>query len=238
MNNSSRVHVKLVIDGAEIEGAVELPAAPGENPPRRLLLPVLQNLTNAIVTLAEQRVLENGAPVTCAKGCDACCRQMVPVSPTEAYGLAHLLTQLSAAHAKRIGKRFAENAAALHRAGLLDKLRNRHRLSQGELAKLDRDYFAQQLPCPFLEDHACSIHPQRPLACREFLVTSDPRHCTDPGSGKINQVQLGAKLSRALLGTEAWLPLTLALEHAETTPEQPAALTPAEDLTNLLNSLR
>ncbi len=199
---------------------------------------MLQKLTDAIVNIAELRAAENDTPVTCSKGCDACCRQMVPITSSEAHALAHLLKSLPAAHAARIRARFKKNLTALHRAALLDKLTHRQDLPAEQLAQLDRDYFAQNLPCPFLEDRACSIHPHRPLACREFLVTSNPIHCANPASGKIQQVQLGAKLSLALLATEQkpWLPLTLALEESQS-PEPPASLPPADDLLQLLNSL-
>ena len=241
MNQPSRVHIKFQVDGAEIEGAVDLPApTSAKNPPRRLLLPILQQLTDAIVNIAEQRAIENHSPVTCSKGCDACCRQMVPITTTEAHALAHLLQQLPTDHATRIRTRFQKNLTAIHRAGLLNNLNNRHSLPPDQLAQLDRDYFSQQLPCPFLEDRACSIHPHRPLACREFLVTSNPKHCADPASGHIHQVQLGAKLSLALLATDQnpWLPLILALDHAAKNPECPAPLPPADDLLHLLNSLQ
>jgi hypothetical protein len=33
-------------------------------------------------------------------------------------------------------------------------------------------YFLQGVACPFLEAESCGIHPDRPLACREYLVTS------------------------------------------------------------------
>ena len=245
MNKPARVHIKFQVDGAEIEGAVDLPApssatnrGTNTNPPRRLLLPILQQLTDAIVSIAEQRAAENGTPVTCSKGCDACCRQMVPITTTEAHALAHLLQNLPADLAVRIRARFKKNLTALHRAGLLDKLTHRHNLPPDQLAQLDRDYFAQNLPCPFLEHRACSIHPHRPLACREFLVTSNPIHCANPASGKINQIQLGAKLSLALLATDQspWLPLILALNESQS-PEPPAPLPPADDLLHLLNSL-
>jgi Fe-S-cluster containining protein len=36
------------------------------------------------------------------------------------------------------------------------------------------------MPCPFLEDESCSIHPDRPLVCREYLVTSPAELCAGP----------------------------------------------------------
>ncbi|HEY5241787.1 MAG TPA: YkgJ family cysteine cluster protein [Polyangiaceae bacterium] len=33
----------------------------------------------------------------------------------------------------------------------------------------------ETVSCPFLEEESCSIHPDRPPICREYLVTSSPR---------------------------------------------------------------
>lgn len=32
-------------------------------------------------------------------------------------------------------------------------------------------------PCPLLENNECSIYPVRPLICRGYFVSSDPRSC-------------------------------------------------------------
>ncbi|HUO06913.1 MAG TPA: YkgJ family cysteine cluster protein, partial [Phycisphaerae bacterium] len=230
MSTASRIHIKLLVDGSEIEGAVDLPTPSHlKNPPRRALLPVLQQLTDAVVNIAEQRAADAASPISCKKGCDACCRQMVPITPTEAHFLAHLLNALDAPLAARIRDRFQNALAALDSAGLLQKLLHRHLLPPEQLAQLDRHYFSLQLPCPFLEDHACSIHQHRPLACREFLVTSDPLHCTDPGSGRVAQVELGARISHALLATEPWLPLSLVPTFTTENPEPIPTLTPPDD---------
>ncbi|MFN3219892.1 MAG: hypothetical protein ACE367_25670 [Acidimicrobiales bacterium] len=42
-------------------------------------------------------------------------------------------------------------------------------------------YFRLDQPCPLLFDGVCSVRDDRPLACREYLVTSDPAHCGQPG---------------------------------------------------------
>src|SRR3954451_6676000 len=52
------------------------------------LLPVYQGLTNLVVDAAVEAVERHGERVSCAKGCGACCRQPVPVSPSEAHALA------------------------------------------------------------------------------------------------------------------------------------------------------
>lgn len=218
MPKSQNVLIKLTVDGVEIEGAVELPVG---QIPRQVLLPVLQRLTDAVVDIAQQQAEATGEKVSCRKGCDACCRQMVPIAPSEAFGLAEYLDSLPAAVAVPILERFDLAVEALQDKGLLESLKHRERLSEAELHALDRAYFAAQVACPFLVDKACSIHAVRPLACREFLVSSPAEFCRQPEGDKVRQVAVGAKLSRALMEREGdWVPLVLARRYvAKNRPE-------------------
>src|SRR5262249_11986502 len=94
-------------------------------------------------------------------------------------------------------------------------------------------YFRAGVACPFLEEESCSIHPDRPLACREYLVTSPAENCSHPTEETVHMIPIpsgGGKAVRALdrqtsPGRAGWVPLILALEWAETHPEEPAALT-------------
>jgi len=81
---------------------------------------------------------------------------------------------------------------------------------------------------PFLDDEACSIHAERPLACREFLVTSAAKHCAQPSDRTVERVPLPAQnVSRRAGGRRArdvvagWTTLLLALEHAAQVPDRP-----------------
>lgn len=228
------VGVKLLVEGSEIEGAVEVPVG---RAPRRVLLPVLRQLTDAVVGLAEQGAAARGEVVSCCKGCDACCRQMVPISASEAVALVETLGRLPAEVAGRVGARFEEAVRVLGARGMLEGLRGRKGLSAEELGRLDRAYFAAAVACPFLEEGACLIHSERPLACREFLVTSDARHCADPGGGGVMQLEMGAKVSVALAEAEGgWVPLVLAREFA-TGYREKRNISPAAELKEILGRL-
>jgi hypothetical protein len=81
------------------------------------------------------------------------------------------------------------------------------------------DYFHARVPCPFLENESCSIHPIRPLVCREYLVTSPPALCQDPSVNQVAGVKLPLKLSRVLFSfgqrlsqdPRGWIPLVFLL---------------------------
>ncbi len=234
MNDTQNILVKLTLDGTPLEGSVELPVG---RAPQRMLLPALRSLTDAIVTLAENQLEGPGEKASCRKGCDACCRQMVPLAPAEVFALAAHLDGLAPAAVVPLLEKFDQAVEALAEQSLLGPLRNRHRLSAAESHALDRAYFAAHLACPFLLDRACAIHPVRPLACREYLVTSNARFCAAPGSGKVRQVALAAKPSQALLQRRReWVPLVLAREYVAQHRE-PHVRDPRRALRALLNRL-
>ena len=69
------------------------------------------------------------------------------------------------------------------------------------------------VPCPFLEDESCSIHPERPLVCREYLVTSPAALCAGPTQEGVTPVAV-PKVSMAARGLQDegddWFPLATA----------------------------
>jgi Fe-S-cluster containining protein len=63
---------------------------------------------------------------------------------------------------------------------------------------LSRSYFAARIACPFLIDGSCSIHKIRPIACREYNVTSDPKLCDSPFDNKIQPLGLQRRMAERL----------------------------------------
>ena len=229
---SQVLRLKLMVDGCEVEAAVAVPEQPGL---RRVILPILQRLADTVVRVAERA---GEWKVSCQKGCDACCRQMVPISPTEAYALGAVVEGMAAERAAEILGRFDRVRERLAELGLLGRLHDRHALTLEQQRELDRDYFSANVACPFLEDRACGIYVDRPLACREFLVVSPAEHCREPTADKVEQLALGAKVSRALSERDGeWLPLVLARDFVSTRSERVLSESPAEVLRQILGAL-
>jgi len=211
-------HLRLGVGDDELLATVRVPTAPIRPAD---LLPLLQPLDDAIVDAAVQRVRRQGKMVSCRAGCGACCRQLVPIGHTEAHHLAGLVGSLPAGRRTHLLRRFQEAIETLDAHGLLDRLRAAPRLADADAqGRLARDYFAVQLACPFLEDESCSIYPDRPLSCREYLVTSPAAYCRDPESNRVEKVSLNAKPTQVLFrfddgegkGDLCWLPLVLSLQ--------------------------
>jgi Fe-S-cluster containining protein len=166
--------------------------------PLSQLLSSLRSLTDKVVLAAAAREGSAGREISCKVGCGACCRQLVPISVTEAEQLPNLIAGLSEAHRSRVMARFDDAISRLKASSVWDRLRTYWILSRDERVNLAIEYFRLGIACPFLEDESCSIHPVRPLKCREYLVTSPASHCSDPTPENISRLALAANVSGAL----------------------------------------
>jgi Fe-S-cluster containining protein len=201
--------------------------------PLRDVLPVFQGFTNIVMDVAEAAVQREGKSVSCRKGCGACCRQVVPISPSEAHALARLVEVMPEPRRTLVRERFGDARRRLEASGLAGVFRKVD--ESFDSAARGLEYFRLGIACPFLEEESCSIHPDRPVACREYLVTSPAENCSNPSPETVKCVPLPAKVGRATRAVEwattraaqGWLPLVLALEWAETNPEAPPRPGPA-----------
>jgi Fe-S-cluster containining protein len=190
------------------------------------LLPGAQALADQVASLGQTRARREGHTVSCAKGCGACCRQLVPISATEARHLVAVIAALPPERAGAIRKRFEEAHSRLEAAGLPP--RGHPETEKPAYREFGLAYFRQSVACPFLEEESCSIYSDRPLVCREYQVTSPPAACARLGTGKVRQVPVPVSIwsvfarSASPEGTLEWMPLTEALRFtaAHATPDE------------------
>jgi Fe-S-cluster containining protein len=216
--------VDMKIAGTPVQIEVTVPTAPV---PPGAILPVFRVLSAAIEAVVASGLEEQGKRISCRAGCGACCRQLVPITKIEARYLAELVHSLPEPRQTVIRSRFAEVIRRLDAAGILETLRNHEWVAPESREKLGLTYFGLGVPCPFLENESCSIHEDRPLICREYLVTSPPEHCATPASGQVEGVKPLARMSRFLAqlaeseppGPGSWVVLPLALEWAASHPD-------------------
>ena len=196
--------------------APDVPVTPAE------LLPVFRQFSNAMVEVAESK-----SAVSCRAGCGACCRQLVPIREMEAQALAALVDAMPEPRRAAVRARFAD--AAERSAALRHRLDARNSLDRAARVQLKLDYFALGIACPFLENESCSIHPDRPLICREHLVNTPAEWCAEPEKHPIRAlpiVRADTAVAHSFEG-ERWVPLidvltytadTAASERAEARP--------------------
>jgi Fe-S-cluster containining protein len=125
--------------------------------------------------------------------------------------------------------RFADCAERLQDAGLAaEYLSDPKPIPPEQIRDMSSRYMALGLVCPFLEDEACGIYPDRPFVCREYLVNSPKELCANPLSGMVKTIpivlELAAitlELAAAITGrAQRTVPLTLLLVYAQAHREE------------------
>ena len=184
----------LSISGSLPDGECEVTA----------LVPLLLKLGEEIVAAAIRQAPPDN-PISCGPGCGACCRQLVPISLSEAAYLQRVvLPELPADQRQRVEQRLSAAAATLASANLLEPLHQLPLETDPERRQaLGLHYFLLGIACPFLENESCSIHPVRPLACREYLVTSPAACCAHPSKDQIAPLRIPQQPSHALIHLDA-----------------------------------
>jgi Fe-S-cluster containining protein len=196
-SGQSTATLRLTVGDLSIAHPLTVPSAAV---PASDVLPALQGLVNAVVDAAEA-----GKAISCRKGCGACCRQLVPISRTEGEALLALVDAMPDERRARLQARFADAEARITAAGL-------HEPAGRDDREISVAYFALRLPCPFLEDESCSIHPDRPLVCREYLVTSPAELCAGPAQEGVTPVpvpKLSLAAQRLQDDDDGWFPLAM-----------------------------
>jgi len=222
-------HVHLQLLGEAHRFAVTVPLGP-----RRPieLLPAAREFTTQATAIAVRKAREQGREISCKAHCGACCRQLVAISVLEAQALAELVAGLPRDRQRALRERFASGIVRLEQAGLLDpraRAGDRGLIAgadgerRAQIHEVSRRYFELRIPCPFLEAESCSIHPDRPIVCREYHVSSPAERCAELYHAVIEKVEPPLHMSNALARTaarfagarERTLPLILALEWME-----------------------
>ncbi len=225
-------NIEMTIGGIPIKMELTVPATPVK--PHRML-PIFQQMTNSFVDISAQSAEANGKTISCKAGCGACCSQPVPIAEIEAYHIAEVVEQLPEPRRTEIRQRFTDAVEHFTKIDWFDRMKATAARAATEprdtvikdIQKIALEYFEENLPCPFLEEGSCSIHPVRPVACREYLVTSPAENCSNPTATTVNKIDLFVKASdsvRTVGRTEkfrkmGFIPLIKALDLAAEYPE-------------------
>ncbi len=188
------------------------------------IVPLAQTLTSMAVDDAVEIERQKGNTVSCRAGCGACCRQVVPISEAEAIYISELVESMPARRRKIIKKRFQNALDKLKTAGVLDQFKPENYPKDKKAGmQLAVDYFKQGIPCPFLENESCSIHPDRPVTCREYMVISPASECAKLNLDKIKGIPIPVVVSDVLcrfgdgMGEEypRYVPMIMALQWSQ-----------------------
>lgn len=193
----------------------------------RELLPILRDFTHATIDVGVRAVVEKGKSISCKAGCGACCCQLVPINRSETFVIRDVVESMPAERKAEVLRRFTDARSRLQAQGMYDALFSGN-LGQGEtLKEYALRYFHLGISCPFLENQSCSIYDDRPLKCREYLVTSPAEDCAHPESGKVEGVPIMGRPANAAMRVgssengQSWVPLIVALDWAMQHAEDP-----------------
>lgn len=219
-----RLHLSVNTPAGEVHTQVEVPTG---FVPLTSIVPTLRAVGERAIALEQARAEATGLAISCRMGCAACCRMLVPVSPPEAFALVDAVHNLPDPQRQHVQARIETTRGRLEEAGLWSRLREiadtDRQLSDEDMEQTNRDYYALRLPCPFLENEACSIYADRPAACRELLVTSPAELCQDLVRNPVRPLPvpvrfgtvLGMLWAELVGGPVKLIPLPLALSWAE-----------------------
>jgi len=197
-------------------------------------------LDDVLIELASRVSEKEGRPVTCAKGCDACCYHLVPLTPAEAFALLARVEALAPDDREHVEMRFAAARTRIEEVGLLGEVEGA--LRDAEVTSM-RAYHRARIPCPFLDVDArvCTAYAHRPVACREHLVISPPVICDDPGPSMARLpllVRMEGALRAVVRPVWPWapakVPLPLALDWARAHREHMGVQRPGVELVEAL----
>lgn len=199
--------ISLQTPSGEITTAVGVPTS---FVPITAILPLMRGLGEEAQALEQRRLLEAGQTVSCRKGCAACCRMLVPISPPEAFALARRIDRSDGSERIRLLAGLDLANQRLAKAGLLKQLvalsESTEPVTDEAIEPLNRAYYALRMPCPFLDNEVCSIYEDRPAACRELAVTSPATDCQDMTNAAIQPVPVAVRISTTL--SLLWAELT------------------------------
>lgn len=234
--------ITLSIGGTKFEMEMSVPANPVK--PMRML-PIFQGMTSSFIEAGVSEVEAQGDSISCRAGCGACCTQAVPLAEIEAYQIAELVENMDEPRRSEIKQKFETACQHFHEIKWFERIDNYAELSPEDRSNLIMEYFSANIPCPFLENNSCSIHRSRPLACREYLVTSPAENCAAPTPETIRTVNMTIKPSRVLREMErsenlrnlSFVPMIRALEWAAEFPDKMPEKTGAEWVKDFVNGL-
>jgi Fe-S-cluster containining protein len=238
--DTATVNLAATVGGCELKMSVTVPAGPTRIDD---FLPLLQIVSDHVVGASEREAERQGKCVSCSKGCGACCRQLVPISPVDARNIARLVSEMPQPRKAEILARFTAARRRLEEADMWERLNRRQDWPEDGVSQIGLEYFYFGIPCPFLEDESCSIHRERPLTCREYLVTSPAENCANPAPDVIDWVPMLAKVWTVAARCEPgasedrylnWIPLVQALDWAADHPPPPAESSGPELLRQVL----
>lgn len=159
------------------------------------IVPLARTISSKLAIAFLDTLGKDGRIVACCKGCSACCNYLIPLSVPEAFRLRQELLLQPEDDLNRILQSCLDTTQSM-----LD-IRPPAFSSQSGQSQIDRIskwYSGFKLACPFLSDGLCVSYEQRPLACREHIVTGSSFFCQPDHGGAPDVATMPVSVLEAL----------------------------------------
>ena len=241
-DEATTIAMEIRIAGENVRFTVVLPSGPAT---WEHLLPFMRSMVQVGSDISQQYFAEQGKPISCRAGCGICCRQRVPIAEFEAHRLRRLVESMPEPQRSSVLARFRDAEARVQEAGQAVSLESESPLTLEEMTRRAGNYFRLMIPCPFLENESCSIYEERPLKCREYLVTSPAENCADPEAANVVGLPLPLNVYMTTLFLDErsdqpglrWVPLNQLISWTDTHQPPAASRTGPELLNEFMTKL-
>lgn len=111
------------------------------------------------------QTVNDGRPISCRKGCFACCHEPMWATALEAR---YIVEGLDLVDRMEVTCRTEAWLAQARASGLLG-------IPFDSLST--HQWLPRQIACPLLQDGLCVAYPRRPAGCRTYLAVTPPEYC-------------------------------------------------------------
>lgn len=147
----------------------------------------MDHLNQGLVDHFAKQVPEHH-PVSCSKGCAACCRQAVVMTLPEGAVIVRKYRELVVQKRETLEEMRDLFSELVERHGYVE---GRHETMAPAMAEAGMTYWQYQLRCPFLgPKDECLIYDARPVACRLYYVVSPAENCTSRDGRNVSIVSM------------------------------------------------
>ena len=166
------------------------------------IVPAARLLSTKIVQAVQRNLSRGGIAVPCREGCAVCCDYLVFVSVPETFRLMAEATMMPLERCGDMAQSCSQAAQPVHEylsEHIVGNESPRWDIVTAQQVKEFSDwYVTEKLPCPFLHGGLCTIYEQRPIICREHLVTGSASPCRIDGMDDKRKVRMPVRISNAL----------------------------------------
>ncbi|HAL45256.1 MAG: hypothetical protein A2Y12_11195 [Planctomycetes bacterium GWF2_42_9] len=158
-----------------------------------------RKLSNEVVLAHQEQIELKGQKVPCKKGCCSCCSSLIPMSVPEVFRLLEDFLEMPNEKSNSLLRNCIQSAQQiLNKTRQNECLKNFAEKGKDKTNQISDWYGELGIVCPFLTDGICSIYEERPLACREHIVSDTSTSCKKNSKSKPKVVPMQVSVLEAL----------------------------------------